>query len=248
MQTNPIKRFLVNSAASYLAVFLLVLMSTAPALAALTANTVNSAAIIDGQVKTRDLGLKAVTAPKIAGRAVKAGKIALGAINSGHIQDGSIGSGDIASIADSKISYSTQTKRYSISGDSFTPALQSLTYTKAFGLLTFGGGGLGWFSAPVHLPDGAKVTAFRFNFVDNDGLEMTAVLLRRPLTSAGYENVAVAGATTGASPDMRNLNGVIEKPLVDNENYIYSAMIAFSGASSNLIAGGVVITYEISRP
>src|SRR3989304_4275858 len=102
MSKEVLKRLLVKGAVSYTAVILLILTVTMPALAALAANSVDSAAIIDGQVKTRDLRKRAVTAKKIA----------LGAVRSAQIKDGSVANADIANgagIADSKINYATKT-------------------------------------------------------------------------------------------------------------------------------------------
>jgi len=251
MSKEVLKRLFVKGVVSYLAVLLLILTVAVPAIAVMAANSVNSAAIINGQVKTKDIGKRAVTAKKIALGAVRSAHIKDGSITGADIGDGSITNSDIAAgaaIADSKISYSTKTKRLSIAGDAFTPTSNSITYTKAFGMLLFGGGLPGWFSAPVSLPDGAKITGFRFNYLDNDSPEMTAVLVRRHLTTGAYESAATAGPTTGASADWRNLNGTVEKPDIDNDNYIYSAMIVFSGSSATMIAGGIIIAYEVNGP
>lgn len=75
---------------TYVAVFSLVLMVAMPAVALIASrNSVNSRAIINGQVKADD----------IAKGAIRRGKIANGAVRGRHIKDGTIVNADIASDA-----------------------------------------------------------------------------------------------------------------------------------------------------
>lgn len=95
------KKTTLNWLAALASVWVVASMSAAPVLAAVVAaaNSVNSRAIINGQVKTADLGKGAVTAKKIKA----------GAVNSAKIADGTITNADIAAgaaIAASKINRS----------------------------------------------------------------------------------------------------------------------------------------------
>ncbi len=83
-------KLMVNWVASFVSVILLLSMMALPALAVVAANTVNSAAIINGQVRTPDLAGDAVTSAKIKNGQVKRPDIALGAVVSGRIADGAV--------------------------------------------------------------------------------------------------------------------------------------------------------------
>jgi hypothetical protein len=67
-----------------------------PELRAYAANTIGSADIIDGQVKTSDLGGNAVTSAKIKDGEIKTADIATGAVAAGRIADGAVGTLKIA--------------------------------------------------------------------------------------------------------------------------------------------------------
>ncbi len=73
-----------------LSTLLLISMLAFPALAVVAANTINSRAIINGQVRTPDLAGNAVTSAKIKNGQVKKADIALQAIASGRIRDGAV--------------------------------------------------------------------------------------------------------------------------------------------------------------
>jgi len=240
MSKEVLKRLLVKGTVSYLAVFLLILTVAVPAMAVLAADSVNSAAIINGQVKTKDIAKRAVTAKKIA----------LGAVRSAHIKDGSIQTADVASIADSKISYSTKTRHLSIPGDAFVPELNGFDYVSGRSSVQMETGAFGAFTAPISLPDGATVTNIRFNYYDNAAAYLDARVQRRPLLSNVVHVMTDFPSTVGALPEWRSLDdNTISFPAIDNENYFYSASIVFNGtASYNLKAGGLIITYQIAGP
>ncbi len=83
-------KLMVNWMASFVSVVLLMSMLALPALAVVAANSVNSRAIINGQVRTPDLAGDAVTSAKIKNGQVKRADIAVGAIVSGRIADGAV--------------------------------------------------------------------------------------------------------------------------------------------------------------
>ena len=75
------------------ALALLIALGTGTAYAA---NTISSDDIIDGQVKTVDLGDAAVTSEKVADGAIGQAKIASGAVGSAQIASGAVGSAQLA--------------------------------------------------------------------------------------------------------------------------------------------------------
>ena len=90
MKRKVVSKLMVNWVASFVSVILLLSMMALPALAVLAANTVNSASIINGQVRTPDLAGDAVTSAKIKNGQVKRADIALGAVVSGRIADNAV--------------------------------------------------------------------------------------------------------------------------------------------------------------
>ncbi len=90
MKRKSVSKLMVNWVASFVSVVLLLSMLALPALAVVAANSVNSGAIINGQVRTPDLAGNAVTSAKIKNGQVKRGDIALGAVVSGRIADGAV--------------------------------------------------------------------------------------------------------------------------------------------------------------
>jgi hypothetical protein len=63
---------------------------------AYAANTISSGDIVDGQVKTVDLGAGAVTNAKLADNAVGSGKIIDGGVTAADLGQGSVGSSEVA--------------------------------------------------------------------------------------------------------------------------------------------------------
>ncbi len=90
MKKKAVSKLMVNWMASFVSVILLLSMMALPALAVLAANTVNSAAIINGQVRTPDLADGAVTSAKIKNGQVKRADLRLGSVASGRIADNAV--------------------------------------------------------------------------------------------------------------------------------------------------------------
>jgi hypothetical protein len=67
-----------------------------PELRAFAANTVRSIDIVDGEVKTADLGNNAVTSPKIKDGEVKMAELGSNSVNSAKIKDGSVAYADLS--------------------------------------------------------------------------------------------------------------------------------------------------------
>ncbi len=101
-----VNKVMVNWAASFLSVLLLMSMVALPALAAVAANSVNSSSIIDGAVRTRDIKRNAINSSRIRDYSIRKEDIHSGSINkykltsnsvnTYKIQDGQVKSADIA--------------------------------------------------------------------------------------------------------------------------------------------------------
>jgi len=80
----------------------------------------------------------------------------------------------------------------------------------------------GWYSAPVHLPDGATITKMTFYYRDNttdDGIAR----LQRSISNGGYENMASIDTSGGWSPPWYNSKSTttIYNAVIDNLNHSY---------------------------
>ncbi len=120
LREKVISKLIVNWAASFLSVLLLMSMVALPALAAVAANSVNSSSIVDGSIRTRDIKKNAVNSSRIRNYSIRKEDIHSGSINkykltsnsvnTFKIEDGAIKNQDIADgavnsakIADSSI-------------------------------------------------------------------------------------------------------------------------------------------------
>lgn len=244
---NALKKTTLNWLAALASVWMVVTMSAAPVLAAavIAANSVNSPAIINGQVKTVDLGKGAVTAKKIK----------KGAVTGAKIRNRTIKNADIAAaaaIADSKIKYSTKTKYLSIPAVAFVPAKNDLVYQKAGNgwLAAYPGSGAAIFCAPVSLPDGAKIIELEYEYLDNHATHYTQAELFVSATD-GYSSMAlVQSSGPFASPDWQTgSDGTITRPDINNLKYDYYVMLRLHElAGSQLKAARVLIAYQVTGP
>ena len=240
-------RALVNWGASLLSVAMLLSMAAAPALAALAANSVDSAAIVDGQVKTRDIRKRAVTAKKIA----------RGAVRSAQIQNGSIMNADIAAnaaIDDSKINYATKTGYLSIPPAAFSPLNESYVYSIGeTGFYVTGGTPSGSFYAPIQLPSGAVLKKLTYTSQDNSGASFTSATIARaknssPASLPGLAFVTTQGQPNSAAWQQRETSNITD-PTIDNATYSYSLRVFLGDNLANGIeAGPVVIEYTYTTP
>lgn len=244
MSKEVLKRLLVKGAVSYLAVFMLILTVTVPAIAAIAANSVNSTAIVDGQVKTEDVAKQAITTKKIANKAITSKKIANDAIGSAHIKDGSITSAEIGIVNESDIYYNPRTAAYSIAGSSLLPPPGADSSVAGPEMWLSSGTGLA--RAPVHLPANAFVTKVRARALDDSAAGAMFVTLRR--YSNNIEDSGVAVATTGLTIDSGSYQTIQDIPAgglpINNNIYSYMVWANFSEASSNMKLRDIVIEYQ----
>lgn len=248
MKGKLLIRSFVNWGASLLSVAMLLAMTAAPALAALAANSVDSAAIIDGQVKTRDIRQRAVTTKKIA----------LGAVRSAQIQNRSIMNADIAAnaaIADSKINYATKTGHLSIPPAAFSP-LENNNYVYSIGENSFyltSGTASGSFYAPLQLPSGAVLKKLTYTCQDDYSASYTEVRIARSNNAAPASLPGLAFVNTQGLPNSPSWRQIatsnITSPIIDNATYSYSVSVYLGGQiSDGIVAGPIVIEYTYTTP
>ncbi len=106
LREKVVNKLMINWAASFLSVVILLSMVALPALAAVAANTVNSSSIVDGSIKTRDIKRNAINSSRIRDYSIRKEDIHSGsinkykltsnAVNTYKIQDGQVKSDDIA--------------------------------------------------------------------------------------------------------------------------------------------------------
>ncbi len=268
LRKKVINKLVVNWAASFLSVLLLMSMVALPALAAVASNSVNSSSIIDGAVRTRDIKRNAINSSRIRNYSIRKEDIHSGSINkykltsnsvnTYKIQDGTIKNVDIsgsAGIADSKINYSTKTGYLSIPPSAFIPNKLINTYEHNAGFFLYStASGTRRFYAPVHLPEGAKITKVTFETRDNSASYKLSWKLERRYTSGGTPTLgtmATAGTTNAsqASPWQQLTDTSILNNVVDNSSNSYFVEAMFNGSTTSLVrAGRVLIEYTYTSP
>ncbi len=249
-----ISKLAVNWTASFVSVLLLISMLALPALAVVAANSVDSSAIINGQVKTPDLAGNAVTSAKIKNGQVKKADIAVGAVASGRIansavtsakiRNGTIISADVNSIRDSKIRYSTKTRHLGLSMAAFTPMTNQFNYVNfGFGMMSESGA----FIAPVSLPDGARVTRLRATYIDTSPTGNLQVgLFRYNYPGVSRQDMSNVLTSSGTSGNWRHLiDNTINFAVIDNVNNSYFVMVT---TGPGLGIGKALVTYKIKGP
>ena len=109
MKKKVLNKLVVNWAASFLSVVILLSMAAAPALALMAANSVNSSSIVDRSIQTRDIKRNAINSSRIRDYSIRKEDIHSGsinkykltsnAVNTYKIEDGSVKNQDIANSA-----------------------------------------------------------------------------------------------------------------------------------------------------
>lgn len=137
-----------------------------------------------------------------------------------------------------------------LSGEAFLPG-SNVAYHNSGGM---GGAylvsGAGMMSAPLQLPDRARLTGFKVFFYKNSSSTLNVSLERMPLPNGAYTEIAEitsAGVTNYAAKSVSIPSGSIYK-IVDNANYGY-LIYAYSSSwdSYNLRVMGAQVTYEIDE-
>ncbi len=272
MRKKVVSRLMVNWVASFVSAILLLSMLAVPALAVFASNTVNSAAIINGQVKKADIGMGAVASGRIANRAVTTAKIrnghvrtadiALGAVLSGRIansaitsakiRNGTIRNADIApgaAISDSKIDYDTTKTGYlSIAPPAFTPENSSYEHVVDIESILNTHSTDSWFQAPVNLPHGATIKKLVYKVYDGSLAADTEISLRQ---KSPYDGSTLASISTSG----KNYRQILKVDvagggaIVNNEYSSYNVRIMLPNyATTGIFAYGAAIEYEYLVP
>ncbi len=98
--------------------------------------------------------------------------------------------------------------------------------------------------APVHLPNGAKVTEVTFYVVDNVAADMNLVFGEELGTSAGYGGTGVSISSTGAAAGTRAFTAPANFTINNGvSSYYVNVNTQWSGTSTTLIKS-VMIKYE----
>jgi hypothetical protein len=146
-----------------------------------------------------------------------------------------------------EINYSSpRTHYFKIGGEGFQPAT-NVDYTNSMGM---GGAfivsGYGPMVAPVHLPQGAVVTALQVFFYDNSASDLS-VTLKRLYMAGAYSDLASV-TSTGLTGYANSTDTTISLATIDNTLYAYHIYAYCSSwDSSNLRIMGALITYTISE-
>ena len=153
-------------------------------------------------------------------------------------------SGDVT--ANSYSYGSSQTRYWSITGAEFIQNDETDEYEKSIGALY---STTNTFTAPVHLPHGAKVTKIKVYFWDNVDLDnnLTVRLYRNNMKM--HEELMAKVTTEGANDSWRvGEDSSILYATIDNSQYAYRLYVNFGINSSDLRLGGVVIEYTVTNP
>lgn len=111
-------------------------------------------------------------------------------------------------------------------------------------------GDIGWFNCPVHLPDGATVTAFRGAVRDNSTTGQAVCYLQRyafdwPADGSALAFTAYTGDVT-TTGDTTLLDETIADAVVDNTKFAYVAECELSAErSKSLLLHGVAVDYRM---
>ncbi len=109
--------------------------------------------------------------------------------------------------------------------------------------------GTGNFTAPLNLPDGARITAVRAWVVDNSAAGNLAVnLMRRGYGAPGYSTIA-SGDTIGAIAGVQEVDCLTIEHTVNNETDTYIISV-FSSNWDGILTSirGVRVTYTVPAP
>jgi len=265
---------MVNWAASFLSVVLLLAILAVPAMAYIAANQVVSSSIKDGSILNRDIRQNVISSSRIKNNTILNRDIHENVISSARIRDNAILNRDIkqnvisssrirngtiqnidiapgAAISDSKIGYSTKTSYLSIPVSELSPTREDHDYYKGPSLRIESGSGAFW--APIQLPHGAVITKLRYNAYDDSSSYYTYAKLYRISNFNPNTSNEIAELTTLPTANLSSWRplstNTISYATVDNNNYAYAVQVYLSGPSTNtLLAGNTVIEYTYTAP
>jgi len=99
-----------------------------------------------------------------------------------------------------------------------------------------------YFTCPVHVPDGATVTALQAKVSDDTGTgSITCIMQRHPTDSASYAEMANIGPSSDGGLAVL-VTTAIGEPVIDNAAYGYEVYCGFDGTA----AGALLKLFAIS--
>lgn len=103
--------------------------------------------------------------------------------------------------------------------------------------------------APIHLPQGASITALRVNGEDDASNSFTVSLVRRDLNGGGGGTVAGVTSNTNSAGDRVFSDTTISAPVVDNANFFYFVRVDIEPTSiGTLLVRSVRVEYTVTNP
>ena len=213
----------------------------------MAAGSVGTKQLKNGAVTTAKLKASAVTDAKIKTGAVTTAKVAANAITGEKVLESSLGkvpaatSADHATAADNATSADNATHAtsadnattfggvsasvfgtaLSCSGWDFHPQASTTTYSAGSSLLQRTSVG-GSFAAPLHLPQGAKVTKLTFFYWDDGAAGTAGTLWFTRLNLAGASTAYGVNATDDALGARQVVLTFATAQVIDNSQYAYS--------------------------
>ncbi len=142
-----------------------------------------------------------------------------------------------------------RTLTYSVSGDTFhSGSNTSFLAGDAVGGAYQSQPGGGWLMAPVHLPDGAVITALHATFLDNATGNMVVALQTRTISGTLIEIASVASSGASVSVQTATTNAITDG-VVDNSTRGYHLRVFSSNWPGNLLLRvfGVRIEYTVDE-
>jgi len=142
-----------------------------------------------------------------------------------------------------------RTLTYSVSGDTF----RSGSNTPSIGGDSAGGAyiaipGNAWLLAPVHLPQGAEITAMHATYLDNATGNMIVTLESRQITGSLVVHGSLNSTGTSVSVITKSTNTIVD-PIVDNTSRGYHIRVSSTSWPGNLLLRvfGVRVEYTVNE-
>jgi hypothetical protein len=173
--------------------------------------------------------------------------------------NGTVTATDVTIPAANDYKYATaKTHYYGVAAMSFIPEASTYAVGTIAGNVYLATGSavtVGYLQAPVHLPDGATVTAVTYSVVDNDGtynLQPGQLWRVDGSTSTSYGNSTLMAtipvpASSNSTLVQTCTTSSISSALIDNQTYAYYLRWGTQQANSNLRLVKAMITYTVTK-
>jgi len=243
------------------AALLLLIMAT-PALSTIFAapGSINAKAIVKGAVTSAKIKDKTIKNADIAaGAAIAATKINRAGLDA-DLLDGKQAADFVQKTGDQAMGGALtaanyrygppKTRTLTLSPFDLIPAETSNTYSGLMNGYLYSVSGVN-FQAPIHLPQGAKITNIRYWLYNNkSGGEIWGQMWRETRATGGFSfEEASRVQLTANSTDWAVLDDAsISSPVIDNDTNTYMIQVKFWDSDTDVRFGGAVITYEIQGP